>query len=516
MFNIATFLQESVKNYPDKKSIIFGDKSFTFSQINAAANMVANALQGAGIEKGDKVALSCPNLPYFPMVYYGILKAGATVVPLNVLLKEREIAYHLTDSDAKAYFCFEGTKDLPMGEAGWAAFNKVDACHNFWLMTADPAAASPIDGAETLGMLMSKESPEFDTVQTMPDDTCVILYTSGTTGQPKGAELTHANIFMNTMVARDLFTQRPEDIQLIVLPLFHSFGQTCQLNTGFLGSNTLVLIPRFDPDAVFSSLQKEDVTIFCGVPTMYWALLNHPDADKYDLDKIAKTMRLGVSGGAAMPVELMRAFEEKYNIAILEGYGLSETSPVATFNRLDRPRKPGSIGLPIWGIDMKVVDEKDQEVPVNEPGELIMRGHNVMKGYYKKPEATEAAFRNGWFHTGDIAKVDEDGYFYIVDRVKDMIVRGGFNVYPREIEEVLVTHPAVSMAAVIGVPDDKMGEEVKAFVVLKPGAAVTVEELLQWSRKEMANYKYPRYFEFRDSLPMNATGKILKKELRQA
>jgi len=515
MLNLASVLEESVKNFPDKKAVILGNQSFSFTQINAAANQVANGLQRAGIHKGDKVALSCPNIPYFPIVYYGILKTGATVVPLNVLLKQREIAYHLNDSDAKAYFCFEGTAELPMGQEGWAGFNHVDSCHHFWLMTADPAAESPIAGAETLGAFMSREYTEFDTVQTMPDDTCVILYTSGTTGQPKGAELTHSNIFMNAVTSRDLFHQKAEDIQLVVLPLFHSFGQTCQLNTGFMGSNTLVFIPRFDADAVLSGFQNENVTIFCGVPTMYWGLLKHPEAGKYDLDKIARNLRLGISGGAAMPLEIMKAFEEKFNIKILEGYGLSETSPVATFNRFDRPRKPGSIGLPIWGVDVKIVDENDKELPVGEPGEVIIRGHNVMKGYYKRPDATETAFRNGWFHSGDVGKKDEDGYIYIVDRVKDMIVRGGYNVYPREIEEVLLTHPAISLAAVIGVPHDKFGEDVKAYVVLKENASATVEELQQWAKEEMASYKYPRMIEIRDSLPMTATGKILKKELRK-
>lgn len=401
-----------------------------------------------------------------------------------------------------------------MGEEGKAGFDQVDDCEHFWMITADPAAPSPIAGTQTLGMLMKDQAPEFDTVQTMPDETCVILYTSGTTGQPKGAELSHANVFMNSMVIRDLFDGQPDDIQLVVLPLFHSFGQTVQLNSGFLCGNTLVLIPRFDPDAVLSSLQKENATIFCGVPTMYWALLNHPEASKYDLKKIVSTLRLGVSGGASLPVEIIHAFEEKFDVKILEGYGLSETSPVATFSRLDKPRKPGSIGLPIWGVDVKVFDDKDAEVPAGEVGEIVIRGHNIMKGYYKKPEETAKAIRGGWFHSGDLGKMDEDGYFYIVDRVKDMIIRGGFNVYPREVEEVLMSHPAISLAAVLGVPDEEHGEEIKAFVVLKEGASATPDEIIAWAKNEMAGYKYPRMVEIRESLPMTATGKILKKELR--
>lgn len=514
MLNIATLLEENLKEHPNKNAIVFADKTFTYAQINAAANQVANGLRQAGIQPGDKVALTCPNLPYFPIIYYGIVKAGAIVVPLNVLFKRREVAYHLQDSDAKAYFCFQGTADLPMGEEGKAGFDEVSTCEHFWMITANPAAPSPIPGTKTLGMFMANQSPEFDTVQTMPDDTCVILYTSGTTGRPKGAELTHANIFMNSLMIRDLFHAKSNDIQLVALPLFHSFGQVVQMNAGFLCGHTLVLIPRFDPDAVLAALQNENVTVFCGVPTMYWALLNHPGAEKYDLKKIATSLRLGVSGGASLPVEIISTFEQKFAVQILEGYGLSETSPVATFSRLDRERKPGSIGLPIWGVNIKVVDANDNELPVGEVGEIVIRGHNVMKGYYKKPEETAEAMRNDWFHTGDLARQDEDGYLYIVDRVKDMIIRGGFNVYPREVEEVLMTHPAISLAAVLGVPDKEHGEEIKAFVVLKEGASATPEDIIEWSKKEMAAYKYPRIVEIRDSLPMTATGKILKKALR--
>jgi len=514
MLNLAVVLENSARELPEKTAVVFGDMRFSYAQINGAANQVANGLVAAGIQPGDKVALSCPNLPYFPIVYYGILKAGAAVVPLNVLLKRREIAYHLADSDAKAYLCFQGTPELPMGEEGWAGFNEVDGCEHFWMMTADPAGASPIEGTQTLGQLMGPQPPVFDTVQTDAQDTAVILYTSGTTGMPKGAELSHSNIVMNAFVVRELFQPRDDDVQLVTLPLFHSFGQTVQMNGGFLGGHTLVLIPRFDPEAVFNAFEKENVTLFCGVPTMYWALLHYPGAEKFDLEKIANTLRLGVSGGAAMPVEVMKQFSQKYKVKILEGYGLSETSPVASFSRMDMPHKPGSIGVPVWGVEMRVVDENMNDVPVGEPGEIVMRGHNVMKGYYNKPEANEEAFRGGWFHTGDVATKDEDGYYYIVDRIKDMIIRGGFNVYPREIEEIMITHPAVSLVAVIGVPDDQYGQEIKAYVVLKEGHTAEPAELVAWCKENMAAYKYPRIVEIRESLPMTATGKILKRELR--
>jgi long-chain acyl-CoA synthetase len=515
MLNLATLLENSAREFPDKVAFVFREFRLTYMMVNALANQVANGLAAAGLGRGDKVALLCPNIPYFPICYYGILKAGCAVVPLNVLLREREIAYHLQDSDAKAFIAFEGTPELPLGEACRSAVAQSPQCEHFWMLTANPAGESPFEDVPTLAQMMNHHPPIFETVQTSTEDTAVILYTSGTTGHPKGAELTHSNMTMNAMVAKDLCDLRPEDISLVALPLFHSFGQSSQMNTGILSGGTMILLPRFEAAAAIQAMKEEKVTIFCGVPTMYWDFLHCPDLNPDDIQAIAGTWRLGVSGGAAMPVELLRQFEEKFGIVILEGYGLSETSPTATFNRMDRPRKVGSIGLPIWGVEIRVVDDDMNDVPVGDPGEVVIRGHNVMKGYYNRQEANQEAFRGGWFHTGDVGTIDEDGYFYIVDRTKDMIIRGGFNVYPREIEEVLMMHPAVSLAAVIGTPHDEYGEEIKAVVVLKPGKTVTEDELRAWGRKEMAAYKYPRIVEIRESLPMGPTGKILKKELRK-
>lgn len=516
MLNLATVLDYSAKENPQKIALIFADKKIPYGHLNAACNQIANGLVKAGIKPGDKVALSCLNLPHFAMAYYGILKAGAVVVPLNVLLKSREIAYHLADSQAKAFFCFQGTPELAMAEEGFKAFQLTDSCEHFWIMTADPAAASPIDGAETMGRMMGGQATEFETVQTSPDDTAVILYTSGTTGFPKGAELTHSNMVMNAACSRDILQLTHDDIHALTLPLFHSFGQTVQMNAGFMMSNTIVLIPRFVPEAVFAAIQDHGATVFAGVPTMYWALLHYNDKEnKFDFDKISRTLRIGASGGSSLPMETINGIRNKYNIPILEGYGLSETCPVATFNQPHKPCKPGSVGFPLWGIEVKVVDENSREVAVGEVGEIAIRGHNVMKGYYNKPEETAAAFRGtSWFHSGDLGRMDEDGFFYIVDRVKDMVIRGGFNIYPREIEEVLLTHPAISLVAVIGVPDDHYGEEVKAFIMLKEGKEATPEEIIEWSKEQMASYKYPRQVEIRQSLPMTATGKILKKELK--
>ncbi|MCD6430469.1 MAG: long-chain fatty acid--CoA ligase [Deltaproteobacteria bacterium] len=516
MLNLASLLDYSASEYPEKAAVIFNEQTITFSQLNTYCCKIANGLVAAGVGKGDKVVLSCLNLPYFPMVYYAILKTGATVVPISVLSKSREIAYYLKDCDAKAFFCFQGTPELPMSEFGFEAFKEVDSCEHFWLITADPAAPSPIVGAQTMGMMMAPQAGEFDSVATSPDDTSVILYTSGTTGFPKGAELSHSNMVMNAMVSRDLCDLRHDDVQVISLPLFHSFGQTVQMNAGFAKGCTIMPIAKFTAEAVFDAIQNHGASVFAGVPTMYWAMLNFEDKEgRFDFDVIQKTLRVGASGGAALPVEILKNFKEKYGIQIMEGYGLSETCPVATFNQASKPCKPGSIGFPIWGIEVKIFNEEDQEVPVGDVGEVVISGHNVMKGYYNKPEETAAAFKGSkWFHTGDLGTMDEDGFFYIVDRVKDMVIRGGYNVYPRELEEVLLTHSAISLVAVIGVPHEQHGEEVKAVVVLKDGAQATSGEIIAWSKDQMAAYKYPRIVDIRDALPMSATGKILKKDLK--
>jgi long-chain acyl-CoA synthetase len=514
VLNLCVLLEDSARTVPDRDAVVLGKTRLSYAQVNAAANQVANLLVSIGIEPGDKVALSCPNLPYFPIVYYGILKAGAVVVPLNVLFKAREVAYHLDDSDARAYFCFEGTAELPMGQEGFAGFNKTDSCEQFFLITADPTAASPIEGAGTFGVAVSAQPPTFESRTTSPTDTAVILYTSGTTGQPKGAELTHANMLLNAVGGARLHG-RPEehDVHLVSLPLFHSFGQTVQMNGGFCEGATLVLQPRFDAKAALELMQSEDVTFFAGVPTMYWGLLNALD-ESVDVGKIASNLRASVAGGSSMAVEILREFKERFHVQIKEGYGLSETSPVATFNPRHGEPRAGSVGVPIWGVEVKLIDDDWKEITeVGEIGEIAIRGHNIMKGYYKRPDATVEVMRDGWFRSGDLARRDEDGYYFIVDRSKDMIIRGGFNVYPREVEEVLMSHPAVSLVAVVGVPHESHGEEIKAFVIKKDGVETSQEELVAWAKEEMAAYKYPRMIEFRESLPMTATGKILKREL---
>ena len=514
MLNLSVLLEDSARRYPNKDAFIFMDTHLTYAQINGAANQVANGLKASGIQAGDKVALSCLNLPYFPIIYFGILKAGAVVVPLSVLLKRDEVEYHLKDSEAKAYFCFLGAPGLPMLEEGYAGFQKADNCQDFYVITAQATDPSPLDGVKTMGMLMANQAPTIETVATQAEDTAVIIYTSGTTGRPKGAELTHSNLTLNAILSAGLFEPTSEDTLLIVLPLFHIFAMTVMMNAGVYKGTTNVLLPRFDAEAVLGLMQKHKVTYFAGVPTMYWGLLNYKN-EKFDLEAIARTLKICLSGGASLPVKVLEDFEAKFKVQILEGYGMSEGSPVVTFNQRETGRKPGSIGTPVWGVEVRIVDENDEEVPAGEKGEIVYRGHNVMKGYYNQPEANAKTIINGWLHSGDVGVMDEDGFFYVVDRTKDMVIRGGLNVYPREVEDVMMKHEAVSLVAVIGIPDDQFGEEIKACVVLKDGASVSESELMEWTKDRIAAYKYPRVIEFLEALPQSATGKILKKELRK-
>ncbi|MCA1729061.1 MAG: long-chain fatty acid--CoA ligase [Actinobacteria bacterium] len=502
--NLAVLLEESAKEKPDKPALILNEHELTYAELRDAAKRFANALSWMGVQPGVKVALMVPNVPQFAVAYYGILNVGATIVPMNTLLKGPEVAYHLNDSDAVALVAWEGL--LQEARKG---FEGAEECENLIIVETPDGQGTP-EGTHSFDGLLAESSAEREMVQTMPEDTAVVIYTSGTTGRPKGAELTHFNMFYNALCNADkLVGLGEEDIELAVLPLFHIFGQTCVMNAGIYAGNTVVLVPRFEPEAVLRAIQDAGVTIFSGVPTMYQYLLRHPGSDEYD----TSSLRIGVSGGAAIPVEVLKAFEEQFGVVILEGYGLSETSPTTCFNRSVEQRKIGSIGLPIWGTEARVVNEEDEEVPRGERGELVVRGHNIMKGYYKNPEATADAMRGGWFHTGDMATMDEDGFIFIVDRVKDMILRGGYNVYPREVEEAIYEHPAIAEVAVIGMPHEELGEDVRAVVALKEGESATEDEIIAFAKERVAAYKYPRSVVFMDDLPKTATGKILKREL---
>ncbi|WP_182376001.1 long-chain fatty acid--CoA ligase [Nocardioides sp. WS12] len=505
MLNLAVMLSDTARTEPDRVAIIDGERIFSYGEVYAAAQKVARFLVSHGVRPGDRVAMTVPNVAEFPIVYYGILHAGATVVPLNVMLRRDEVAYHLQDSGAKVYLCA-----IPDGDDAWQGFDSAESCEH--LVVFGSGGAQVETGTSLAHVLAAQDADDIEDSfsPTEATDTAVVLYTSGTTGKPKGAELTHANMVLNAFAQNRLLDARHDDVHLVTLPLFHSFGQTVQMNAGFSMGATLVLLPRFDPAAALELMARHRVSVFAGVPTMYWALLTAADSGV----DLAGILRLAISGGAAMPVEVLTRFEKTFRVSVREGYGLSETSPTVTFNPPEHPNKPGSIGRPIWGIEVKLIGPDWNEVPGGEAGEIAIRGHNVMKGYLGRPEASAEVIRDGWFRTGDIATRDADGYYFIIDRAKDLIVRGGFNVYPREVEETVIAHPDVSLVAVIGVPHERVGEEVKAFVIRRPGSELTPEALMAWCRERLATYKCPRLVEFRDSLPMNATGKLLKRELR--
>lgn len=489
--NIAQWVADHAEDLADRPSIKQGDVVLSFAALNTASARMATLLKQHDVSPGDRVAIIIPNVVYFPIVYYAILRIGAVVVPMNPLLKAGEVAYAFKDAGAKVSVTF-----APFADASTKAAEQTGT---------DVIVVTPGDFDAQLAAL----EPSTEVVLARPEDTAVILYTSGTTGQPKGAELTHHNLSSNVKTnIETLMPSGPGDVLFGGLPLFHVFGQTCGLNTAVYGGSCLSLLPKFDAEEALRIVTEDAISIFLGVPTMYVGLLNVADSDRFDVSKL----KLCASGGASLPVEVLHGIEKKYKVTVLEGYGLSETSPVASFNRPDRPTKPGTIGLPIRGCEMKVVNLDDNEVPDGEIGEIVIRGENIMKGYWGRPDATAEAIRNGWFHSGDLATRDSDGFFTIVDRKKDMIIRNGFNVYPREVEEVIYTHPDVVEAAVLGIPHPEHGEEIAALVTLRPGATVTEDELRAWIKEQIAAYKYPRVVRFGE-LPKGPTGKILKREI---
>ena len=507
-FNLAVMLRESARRAPARTAVILGDATLSYAQLDELSDRVAANLGAAGLAPGDRVGLQLPNIPQFVIAYFGILKAGGVVVPMNPLLKAPEIAFQLEDSSAVALITYGGFLD----EAAKAA--EVARVTSLYVVagpaagtgTVAPAAGTPFE------TLLAGDAPGPQLAARGPADPAVIIYTSGTTGTPKGAVLSHIGLYMNADIPGRLFEFAEDDVAIVALPLFHVFALSSIMNTCVLLGGTMTLVPRFDPGAVLQLMQRDRVTVFMGVPTMYIALLQAVDAGDYDL----ASLRVAVSGGAPIPAEVIDAFESRFGVPILEGYGLSESSSTATFNISVTERKVYSVGKPIWGTSLQIWDDDSRPLPpgADHVGEVVLRGMNIMIGYHDNPEATAKAFAGGWFHTGDLGYVDEDGFLFIVDRIKDLIIRGGYNVYPREVEEVLYSHPAVAEAAVIGVPDPLMGEEVRAIVAVKPGQSVTEAELIQFVKDRAAAYKYPRAIEFRDSLPKGATGKILKKELR--
>ena len=490
--NLASLLSESAGRTPSAAAIRLGEVELSYGELDDRSARLTTLLREKGFEPGDRVGVMLPNVPEFPVAYYGVLRAGGIVVPMNVLLKRREIAFYLEDSGAELLLAWHGFAEEAREGAADAGAEAIEV--------ESPSFAETLAGLE----------PTPGLAETDEGDTAVILYTSGTTGKPKGAELTHANLFRNADVSsRTTCEIAAGDVVLGALPLFHSFGQTVGMNSSLKVGACLTLVPKFDPGEALTTMQRDGVTHFYGVPTMFGALLHHPERGSFD----TSALRTCITGGASMPVEVLRGFEDAFGAVVLEGYGLSETSPVACSNHPDRERKAGSIGTPIEGVEMQVVDEDDNPVAQGEVGEIVIRGHNIMKGYWQRPDATAEAMRGGWFHSGDMARTDEDGYFYIVDRKKDLIIRGGYNVYPREVEEVLFEHPKIREAAVVGVPHDEWGEEIGAAVVLHDGEELEPEEVSAYVKERIAAYKYPRVVWLLDDLPKGPTGKILKREI---
>ncbi|OII22091.1 long-chain fatty acid--CoA ligase [Frigoribacterium sp. MCBA15_019] len=515
--SVAAILAESAARHPDDVAVIVGPTSTTYAELWQQTLAYAGALRARGVGPGDRVAMLVPNVADFPRVYYATLALGAVAVPVHALLKRHEIEYVLRDSGSRLLVC--AAPLLGEGGAG-GQLAGVDVL----TVLAPPAggaadaagaagAAEPAPAPDRLEDLASAAEPLDTYVPRDPFDTATILYTSGTTGQPKGAEGSHLALIeqVNTNLMTT-FDMHRGDVLLGALPLFHTFGQTCTMNTGFRVGATIVMLPKFDGDAALAAMVEHGCEVFMGVPTMYMALIAAATRSE-----ARPPLRYAVSGGASLPLAVLEKFQQVYDAPIHEGYGLTETSPVATFNHVGVPPRPGTIGTPIWGVDVEIADQHVEDsivlLPHGEIGELVIRGHNLMNGYLNRPDDTAKAIVDGWFRTGDLGTKDDDGYLTIVDRTKDMIIRNGYNVYPRQVEEVLALHPDVTMAAVFGVPHELHGQEIEAAVVLRDGATATPDELVAFVADEIAAYKFPRIVHVLEALPLGPSGKVLKREL---
>ncbi|WP_174730650.1 fatty acid--CoA ligase family protein [Mesobacillus harenae] len=510
--NLSEKLHETASKLGQKPAYYFMDQTTTYAELDAAVTKFASGLEKLGVKQGDHIALLLGNSPHFIISLYGAMRLGATVIPVNPIYTADEIGYILKNGDVKIVVGLDLL--LPGVEKMHQQLTSVEkfiVCESGQVKESDldVTKLSVYPKLKPFAEVIGSGDLGFKGPETDENDTAVILYTSGTTGRPKGAMLTQRNLFSNAKDVGEYLRMNKDDKVITTLPMFHVFCLTVALNAPLMNGATLLLVPKFSPAEIFRIGQKFEPTVFAGVPTMYNFIQQHPEGNPQDL----KSLRLCISGGAPMPVALLKDFEKKFNVRISEGYGLSEASPVTCFNPLDRPRKAGSIGMSIVNVENKVVDELGEEVPVGQVGELIVQGPNVMKGYYKMPEETAATIRDGWLYTGDLAKVDEEGYFYIVDRKKDLILVGGYNVYPREVEEVLYSHPDVLEAAVLGVPDPNFGESVRSYVVSK-NPDLTEKELLEFCKEHMAKYKIPSSIEFLEELPKNTTGKILRRALK--
>lgn len=507
------FTKAALKD-PDKTAAIFMDGKTTFGRLLHLTDRFAAALADAGVGQGDRIVLSLPSSPQFIAAYYALHKLGATVVMLNPLSTPREIDFKCRDSQAKGIIALDMFYDQFLGAAKKADLELIIFTGIFDLHENGPGREKYTDAdiLDFLGMIES-DAPDINPAPVKQDDMAVIIYTGGTTGDPKGTMLSHKNIITNAWAIGAWFGIRTDDRGLAVLPFFHGFGMQVMLNTHLLAGGSLVIMPTFDIDSFFKLLADYKPTCLVGVPTMFVAVNNYPDREKYDLSSV----RAAVSGGAPLPLAVKNDFEKLTGGILLEGYGLTESTCAVCSNPFNGQNKEGSIGLPMSDVDMKIVDLETgtKDLPPGEAGEIVVKSPTVMLGYYNNPVATEKTVRDGWLYTGDIGVMDEEGYFSIVDRKKEMIIAGGFNIYPKEVENILSNHPAVMETAVIGVPDDYRGETVKAFVVPRPGASVTDDELTEFCRENMIRYMVPKLFEFREELPKTPIGKILKKELKE-
>jgi long-chain acyl-CoA synthetase len=497
--NISNLLIESTARRPKHPAICFLERTITYEELNRQVDRLSHGLVHAGLHPRDVCVLMMPNSIDWAIVYYALAKVGAVVLPVNFLYRVGELKHIFKDSGARAF----------VGQKDYLEYPRQVMAHLPEMNLRIAQGVSHGQGFIPLEELFVDEGT-FHPYPTRDDDTWAIIYTSGTTGHPKGAMLTHYNLANNAITVANMRSTDPSDVVFGVLPLFHIYGQTSVLNSSIYLGLTIRLWPHFDAEELFSAIEEEESSILIAVPTIFNRLV--------ELADVRPPRRSGlqfcVSGGASLPVEVLRRFEDRFHTTIYEGYGLTECSPVCVENPYGRQTRPGSIGLPIPGFEARIVNDRDEDVPIGAVGELIIRGPGVMKGYFNQPEATAETLRGGWLHTGDLARMDEDKYIYIVDRKKELIIRGGYNVYPREIEEILYTHPDVVEAAVMGVPHLDLGEEVAAVVVLRQGACATSEELIQFVKERVAPYKYPRRIQLVKELPKSHTGKILKRAIR--
>jgi len=491
--------EQSAQMFGERVAYVFNGNHITYQKVHEAVCRLAKGLKGLGIQKGDRIGLMLPNIPQFPIVYFAALRIGAIVVPINVLYKEGEIQYILEDSECRAIVAWDGIWD-PV----FRAVDRLEFCRHMIILGENPTGE-----AVNLTQLIAESPPSEEMESVDASVTAVILYTAGVTGHPKGAELSHGNLVSNALACADAGLLASTDIIVGVLPFYHCFGQTVVMNTALVKGATVILHPKFEAEEILRSIEQEKATIFPAVPTMFRQILDVEQPDRFDLS----SLRYCLSGGARLPLDVMKSFESTFDVKIYEGYGLTEASPVVTFNPIRFDRKPGSVGVPLSGIEVKIVNDKGEELPPGEIGELVVRGPNVMKGYLNRPESTREVLRDGWLFTGDVARMDDEGYIYIVDRKRDLIIKGGFNVYPKEIEDVILHHPKVKEVAVVGVPDPVQGEEVMAFITLKDGQWMSPEEIIGYCREHIANYKCPKIVKFTRNLPKGPDGRILKRKL---